>query len=123
MSRWEEEVILLDEEMCRTLQFCVWKQGWWIQQQDKCALDETDTLSLGLKVYSEEQAALEGEIAEVWCTKWALIRERARPIVEGNTSEPVNKDDFEGEIQTLELDLHDSDIDDVYDNMHTYSPY
>ncbi|KAF7375072.1 CxC2 domain-containing protein [Mycena sanguinolenta] len=28
-DRWHEELILLEEEMCRVLDFCKWKERWW----------------------------------------------------------------------------------------------
>lgn len=67
-DRWEEEVILLDEEMRRVLQFCEWKQAWWQTQQTRQVLDEphNKTLGEGLMAYSEEQIAMERAIAQTW---------------------------------------------------------
>ncbi|KAF8224566.1 hypothetical protein L208DRAFT_1310555 [Tricholoma matsutake] len=31
-EQWQEEVILLEEEMRRVLEFCQWKARWWEYQ-------------------------------------------------------------------------------------------
>jgi len=30
-DRWEEDVVLLDEEMRRVLKSCTWKADWWMK--------------------------------------------------------------------------------------------
>jgi len=82
-ARWEEEVILLDEEMRRTLQFCSWKAKWWRDQQSLRVLATDHILSDGLKAFAEQQAAQEFDIAKDWEVKWRAMRQRARPIVDG----------------------------------------
>lgn len=34
-QRWEEEVLLVQEEMCRVLQFHLWKSQWWQGQANR----------------------------------------------------------------------------------------
>jgi hypothetical protein len=56
-ARWEEEVILLDEEMRRILEFCDWKARWWRDQRSLRTPDTTDSiLSEGLQAFAEQQA-------------------------------------------------------------------
>ena len=31
-TRWKEEIMLLEEEMHRAIQFCAWKVNWWDKQ-------------------------------------------------------------------------------------------
>jgi hypothetical protein len=60
-DHWEEEVMLLNEEMCQTLEFCSWKANWWETQitQWESYLLPDDLLTEGLKAYAHQQAVLE----------------------------------------------------------------
>ena len=73
-------MILLDEEMRRVLEYCQWKEDWWIKQAPRCE-DVSARLAEGLRAYAEEQADLERRIRLSWTTKWAIAREAARPIL------------------------------------------
>ncbi|KIM91411.1 hypothetical protein PILCRDRAFT_607 [Piloderma croceum F 1598] len=68
---WQEEVILLDEEMRQVLEYCKWKEDWWIKQVP-CRGDVSARLTEGLHAYAEEQADLERRIHSSWTTKWAI---------------------------------------------------
>jgi len=61
-DRWEEEVVLLDEEMRCVLVFCEWKQAWW-KQQIASRLEVSPELADGLSAYAHKQAAMEAGIA------------------------------------------------------------
>jgi hypothetical protein len=78
---WEEEVILLDEEMPRTLEFCWWKELWWAEQAP-CHERLVASLAEGLQAYAAEQADLEHRICLSWTAKWAVARQLARPIIQ-----------------------------------------
>ncbi|KAF8487958.1 hypothetical protein F5888DRAFT_1588436, partial [Russula emetica] len=54
-DRWEEDVVLLDEEMHCMLKFCEWKADWWVRQVP-LRKDVTKPLAEGLKAYAAEQA-------------------------------------------------------------------
>jgi hypothetical protein len=82
-DRWEEEVILLDEEMRRVLQFCRWKADWWVAQVPQRVIDDNDNLAAGLVAYASEQAYLEKHIHDTWEVKWSVARARAVPIILG----------------------------------------
>jgi hypothetical protein len=79
-DRWEEEVILLDEEMRRILEFCQWKATWWLEQAPR-RKDLPPQLAEGLHAYAEEQADLERRISLSWTAKWKLARALAQPIL------------------------------------------
>ena len=73
-------MILLDEEMRRVLEFCRWKEDWWIKQVPRHT-DISPRLAEGLRAYAEEQADLERRTCSSWTTKWACARELAQPIL------------------------------------------
>lgn len=120
--RWEEEVVLLDEEMRRILVYCTWKAKWWrtesvrrvpeLQDNDPC-------LTEGLAAYGERQAALEDSIFTKWTVKWKGIRDRAHPIIlrvlgkEWDAANPAGI--LEPEIIEIEID-DDRDDDDNEDD-------
>ncbi|KAJ7118695.1 hypothetical protein C8R43DRAFT_1091016 [Mycena crocata] len=75
-DRWREELILLDEEMRRVLEFCTWKAEWWMDRLDsRPGVDEV--LAEGLRAYALEQAHRENEWCARWGEKWIAVRTRA----------------------------------------------
>ena len=81
-DRWEEEVILLDEEMRRVLEFCSWKASRW---KERLSLrgKVPEPLAEGLCAYAAEQADMEQRIRTAWTTKWASARQLAQPLLQG----------------------------------------
>ncbi|KIM87958.1 hypothetical protein PILCRDRAFT_44104, partial [Piloderma croceum F 1598] len=72
-DRWEEEVILLDEEMRRVLVFCGWKNTWWKEQivnRPEGSVGVSPELVEGLSAYAESQAAMETALAMSFAGKW-----------------------------------------------------
>jgi len=110
-ARWEEEVILLDKEMCRVLQFCGWKVDWWRNQIGLCNSDTMDNFVLdGLRAFAEQQAAQEVCIAKDWVVKWRAMRIHAKLIIDripDNYCEVHN-----GESDIVEIYIKDEDEDD-----------
>jgi hypothetical protein len=106
-DRWEEDVVVVDEEMRRVLQFCNWKAEWWLNQVP-LRTGLPIPLAEGLKAYAEEQADLERRIHLAWTAKWACARELAQPIkaaVMGDESIDPALDDVQGVVVELELDI------------------
>jgi hypothetical protein len=79
-DRWEEDVVMLDEEMRRVLAFCEWKADWWMRQVP-LRQGVTGPLAEGLNAYAAEQADMERWIHKAWSEKWSRARELARPII------------------------------------------
>ncbi|KAJ7833212.1 hypothetical protein B0H14DRAFT_3087705 [Mycena olivaceomarginata] len=69
-DRWKEELLLLEEEMRRVLEFCRWKAKWWDNQR-AARTGVPGPLAEGLWAYATEQAAREREWAAQWEGKWA----------------------------------------------------
>lgn len=86
-ERWREELLLLDEEMRRALQFCWWRVQWWTQRGDEAA-QQSGHLSEGVRAYAIEQSNTERRRAIHWASKWSAVRERAREVL----TQPSNVD-------------------------------
>ncbi|KAJ7866049.1 hypothetical protein B0H14DRAFT_3084255 [Mycena olivaceomarginata] len=108
-DRWREELILLEEEMRRTVAFCVWKSQWWKEQLD-LRLDVSPALAEGLRAYALEQAEREREWAAQWTDKWGAVRSRAALVLADHVG------DVEDEVFVpLEIELEDDSRGD-YEN-------
>lgn len=109
-DRWEEEVMLLDEEMRRVLEFCNWRAAWWTEQVSH-RKDLPGPLTEGLQAYAVEQADMEQRIHAAWATKWRGARKLAQPLLEAiATGKPVQ----EAVVGPTDLEIHenyDSDSD------------
>lgn len=97
-------MILLDEEMRRVLEFCVWKASWW-KGKDSLRKDLPGPLAEGLSGYAAEQADIEERIRTAWTTKWASARQLAQPLIWGTAAgkpmreavvEPIVQGDCDG---------------------------
>ncbi|KAJ6461985.1 hypothetical protein C8R47DRAFT_993232 [Mycena vitilis] len=85
-ERWREEVILVEEEMRRTLAYCQWKGAWWmarvapVRPETRRAIDPQ--LAEGLRAYALEQAARERKWEAAWSEKWAAVRQRGSLVLQ-----------------------------------------
>ncbi|KAJ7062990.1 hypothetical protein B0H15DRAFT_794749 [Mycena belliarum] len=69
-ERWEEEVLLLREEMKRVLRFLRWRSGWWEVRRSMRQTNVSPELAAGLTAYAARQAALTREIARTFKRAW-----------------------------------------------------
>jgi hypothetical protein len=87
-ERWEEEVLLVHEEMRRVVMFYEWKAGWWRSQATRRmdvdatadgGLDATLDAAIiqGVTAYAEKQAYLCESLARNCVTYWL-------PVLKGN---------------------------------------
>lgn len=75
-DRWREEIMLVDEEMRRVLDFCTWKANWWMERVNGRE-GVSEPLAEGLRAYALEQATRERAWATSWGAMWSPIRARA----------------------------------------------
>jgi hypothetical protein len=72
--------MLLEEEMCRVIEYCKWCARWW----DNHTLDREGSVDQqvveGVKSYAAEQAYIECQRATQLEEKWAAIRARATAV-------------------------------------------
>ncbi|KAK7682068.1 hypothetical protein QCA50_015032 [Cerrena zonata] len=72
-QRWSEEVILLQEEMRRVLEYFSWKAAWW-RSKGKLRQDSVDaSLLSGLTAYSEKQAMVFDRLQQRFAAQWSEI--------------------------------------------------
>lgn len=62
--RWAEKVELLQEEMCRVLQFLKWQADWWDSRRDTVSYSE------GLCAYAARQANIRRCMADHFRHLW-----------------------------------------------------
>jgi hypothetical protein len=67
---WEEEVILLQEEMQQVIHFLDWKSKDWASKADVRAGVVTPEVSLGLAAYAHKQASIFRNLAVQFCWHW-----------------------------------------------------
>jgi hypothetical protein len=79
-NRWREEILLLEEEMRRALESCLWRSRWW-QSRAQVSAEWESYLAEGLAAYACEQSLAEKERAIQWSSQWSAVRERARHIL------------------------------------------
>lgn len=112
-SRWREEIMLLEEEMRRSIAYATWKANWWQQQAERRAqldprLGGPDTcLAEGLRAYALEHQQLELSMASQLEVAFQGIRERAATVLAQLENGSVS------ELETLIVDI---DIDDGGDD-------
>ena len=70
VDRWEEEVILLQEEMRRVIQFLEWKSNDWVLKTGARAGVVTLEVSSGLSAYAHKQASIFHNLAIRFCQRW-----------------------------------------------------
>lgn len=112
-DRWREEVILVEEEMRRSVQFCLWKAQWW-EERLESRVDVRPALREGLRAYAREQMARERAWAEGWTERWRGVRARAAFVLKDHVG------DVDTEIlPPLEVDLEDDSRGDYeYDDFN-----
>ncbi|KAJ7098218.1 hypothetical protein C8R43DRAFT_1092381 [Mycena crocata] len=97
-ERWREELVLLEEEMRRTIEFGRWRGEWWLEATS--VEPPTAEVGEGLTAYADECSRTEMERADMLEGKWALMRENARRVLGGLPEESLlqvvlNRDDIE----------------------------
>ncbi|KAJ7030526.1 hypothetical protein C8F04DRAFT_1263825 [Mycena alexandri] len=97
-DRWREEVILLEEEMWRVLEFCKWKARWW-EDRTVGRPDASNVLAEGVRAYTLEQVTRERFWATSWERKWAAVRARAALALSGQLVDVTSEVALEVEVE------------------------
>jgi len=69
-DRWEEEVILLQEEMRRVVHFLRWKSKDWVSKAEARAGVVAPVVLSGLSAYARKQASVFHDLAIRFCQRW-----------------------------------------------------
>jgi hypothetical protein len=117
-TRWHEEVMLLEEEMCRAIAYGGWSADWWQRQAElRSQLDPilggADAyLAEGLRMYAAEHTHLELSLVSQLNNKFRDIHERARTVLadldNGSVTELTAQTAIHVELE-LEMDLGDDE--------------
>ncbi|KAF7314619.1 CxC2 domain-containing protein [Mycena kentingensis (nom. inval.)] len=74
-DRWNEEVMVLEEEMRRVMRYLDWKTKWWNEQTDRRP-DLSEAVSGGIRAYALKRAAECERVMLHFRLKWALSERR-----------------------------------------------
>lgn len=99
-DRWEEEVILLQEEMRRVVEFLEWQSRDWFGKADSRARTVTPVVLAGLSAYANKQGSIFHNLAVRFSQRWraalvslSLPHNWATKFLETH-KEPLNNPDF-----------------------------
>ena len=70
VDRWEEEVILLQEEMRRVVHFLEWRSSDWLTKVDSRTGTIAPSVRSGLSAYANKQATVFHNLAVRFCQRW-----------------------------------------------------
>ncbi|KAF8151201.1 hypothetical protein K438DRAFT_1623891 [Mycena galopus ATCC 62051] len=100
MRRWHEDVVLVEEEMRRTIEYGYWSAGTWATREERRARTVEPELQEGLAAYAREQQWREIETCEKLEEKWAGVRAKGRAYLAKETAPGV---------ELVVVDLDDED--------------
>ncbi|KAJ7315783.1 hypothetical protein DFH08DRAFT_917665 [Mycena albidolilacea] len=86
MRRWHEDVVLVEEEMRRTIEYGYWSAADWVTRAGARGGMVEEELREGLAAYAAEQVDRETKTSEGLAAKWARIRERGRAYLARETA-------------------------------------
>jgi hypothetical protein len=96
--RWPEEVVLLQEEMRRVLEFLLWSARQWKETAGNLSWAAEDYRE-GLIAYAECQASIRLSLRDHFIYLWRYVPEYVKlgvDVVEGEGGEDEFDDDDEG---------------------------
>lgn len=68
-DRWDEEILLLTEEMRRVIEYLEWQAQWWIIQGSR-RRDTHLTIQEGVVAYAAKHAAMCRQMAMSFALRW-----------------------------------------------------
>ncbi|KAJ6506510.1 hypothetical protein C8R45DRAFT_1090202 [Mycena sanguinolenta] len=86
MRCWHEDIVLIEEEMRRTILYGYWESREWLQRSTARGNGVDAVLQEGLKAYASEQVHREVRTCEDLRLKWAYWRERRQLYLARKTS-------------------------------------
>ena len=75
-DRYEEEVMLIVEEMGRTVRYFEWRKSWWLSlrsTREESASPPSSAVCQGLHAYSSRQAHVYGTLVTSFVTRWRKL--------------------------------------------------
>jgi hypothetical protein len=90
-ARWNEELLIVQEEIRRVLVFFEWRSSWWVDQAARRVVEDDPALVDGIRAYAYKQASFQTQMAERCASQWL-------PVLEGKGITPCWKADFADEV-------------------------
>ncbi|KAJ7711359.1 hypothetical protein B0H16DRAFT_1667783 [Mycena metata] len=109
MRRWYEDVVLVEEEMRRTIQYGYWEAGEWLKRSVARDDSTDEVLGEGIKAYALEQVHREAKTCTLLKEKWAPWRERGQRYL---ARESVPIEAFVAPIEERREADEDDDVED-----------
>ncbi|KAK7017231.1 CxC2 domain-containing protein [Favolaschia claudopus] len=113
MRRWDEDVVLVEEEMRRTIEYGHAMRRIWAERARARSATVSPELLEGLEAYAAEQGARERSTSEMLTRKWGGIREKGRAFrareIDGGVEVIVPLDDGDGPVDRDGDDEEDDD--------------
>jgi hypothetical protein len=106
MRRWHEDIVVVDEEMRRTIDFGAYMEGEWEARATARTARMTPALAEGLRAYALEHADRERRTCRQLTNRWAGLREKARVYLAGVPEDP----DPNGRVREVVIEL-DEEVD------------
>ena len=115
-ARWEEEVILLQEEMRRVVQFLEWKSRDWFSRVDARADTVTSAVRAGISAYAKKQGFIFLNLAIRFSQRWhstftslSLPRTWAAAFLNSHGAQLINSD-FKKRKRRTQISHHPSGL-------------
>ena len=103
MRRWDEELLIIQEEMRRAIVYQQWKAAWWCERSS--LRDHPDaTILSGVSGYAHKQAAISLRLAERCAVHWL-------PHLKGKGITPTWASEFEHLVDGVSVDVDVMDGD------------
>lgn len=72
LERWKEELLLVQEEMRRAVEYLRWESDWWRQRAEMVAWKSPD-IAHGITAYAWKQSWLSSALSERFSRAWAPV--------------------------------------------------
>ncbi|KAJ7264470.1 hypothetical protein B0H12DRAFT_1011966, partial [Mycena haematopus] len=83
MKRWHEDIVLVEEEMRRTIEYGAWMAAQWEMRATARSEGVSPALAEGLRAYAAEHVDRERETCLRLAKQWSGLREKARGYLAG----------------------------------------
>jgi hypothetical protein len=113
-ARWNEELLIVQEEIRRVLAFFCWKSSWWVDQVSRRMVDDDPALVDGIHAYAYKQAAIQTLMAERCASHWHPVLEQygITPSWKADFPDVLGISPMEGQLIEQDQQLEEEDSSD-----------
>jgi hypothetical protein len=112
-ARWNEELLIVQEEIRRVLAFFAWKSSWWVDQAVRRKIEDDPALIDGIRAYAYKQASFQTRMAERCASHWLPVLEEKgiMPCWKADFADRVGNSITQDELISEDKQLEDDDSD------------